>query len=142
MQRREFSALFVGLVGGLALGALPTCAQGQPAPAQPDLDQAADERIGQVATVQSSATVTRAGAPPAALQVNDGIHKGDVLATGANSALGVTFDDETTFSLTANARIRIDEFVYQEGASGNYAVFNVRAAPSPLSPARWPRPAT
>ena len=127
MQRREFSALFVGLVGGAALGALPAGAQGQPAPAQPDSDpnHAADVRIGQVATVQGSATVTRAGAPPAALQVNDGINKGDVLATGANSALGVTFDDETTFSLTANARIVINEFVYQEGASGNSAMFNV-----------------
>jgi len=127
VQRREFSALFVGLVGGAALGALPAGAQGQPAPAQPDSDpnQAADVRIGQVATVQGSATVTRAGAPPAALQVNDGINKGDVLATGANSALGVTFDDETTFSLTANARIVINEFVYQEGASGNSAMFNV-----------------
>jgi hypothetical protein len=127
VQRREFGALFVGLVGGVALGALPARAQGQGAPAQtdPDPNQAADDRIGQVATVQGSATVTRAGAPPAALQVNDGINKGDVLATGANSALGVTFDDETTFSLTANARIVIDEFVYQEGASGNSAVFNV-----------------
>ncbi|HEX5212523.1 MAG TPA: FecR domain-containing protein [Pseudolabrys sp.] len=127
MQRREFGALFVGLIGGLALAALPARAQGQGAPAQPDPDpnQAADTRIGQVATVQGSATVTRAGGPPAALQVNDGIYKGDVLTTGANSALGVTFDDETTFSLTANARIKIDEFVYQEGASGNFAVFNV-----------------
>ena len=101
MQRRGLGALFVGLVGGVALGALPTRAQGQGVPVQtdPDLNQVADERIGQVAAVQGSATVTRGNATAAALQVNDGILKGDVLATGANSSLGVTFDDETTFSL-------------------------------------------
>ncbi len=69
--------------------------------------------------------MTRANAAPTALQVNDDIYKGDVLATGVNSALGVTFDDETTFSLTANARIVIDEYIYQEGAADNAAVFNV-----------------
>jgi len=135
VQRREFGALLAGLVGGAALGPIGARAQGQPTQLQPgqaqpdpnqaDPNQAADDRIGQVATVQGSATVTRVGAAAAALQVNDGILKGDVLATGPDSALGVTFDDETTFSLTANARIVIDEFVYQEGATGNAAIFNV-----------------
>ena len=42
-----------------------------------------------------------------------------------NSTLGVTFDDETTFSLSADTRIVVNEFVYQEGGSGNAASFNV-----------------
>ena len=44
-----------------------------------------------------------------------------------NSSLGITFDDQTTFSLSANTRIVIDEFVYKEGNSGNAASFNVAA---------------
>ena len=61
----------------------------------------------------------------AALKVSDAVYKNDVLATGANAALGVTFDDETTLSLSANARIVVDEFVYEKGANGNKAVLNV-----------------
>ena len=67
------------------------------------------------------------GAAAAALplQVNDLIFKNDALATAADSTLGITFDDETTFSLSANTRIVVNEFVYQEGSSANAAVFSV-----------------
>lgn len=37
----------------------------------------------------------------------------------------MTFDDETTLSLSANARIVVDEFIYEQGAKGNKAVFNI-----------------
>ena len=43
--------------------------------------------------------MSRANAAAAiALQVNDPIFKNDALETGANSSLGVTFDDETTLA--------------------------------------------
>jgi hypothetical protein len=84
------------------------------------------DQVGQVATLQGSATVSRANAAAAiALQVNDPIFKNDALETDANSSLGVTFDDETTFSLSANTRIVVSEFVYQEGGKANAALFNV-----------------
>ncbi len=57
--------------------------------------------------------------------MSDPIFKDDTLETGANSALGVTFDDETTFSLSADTRIVVNDFVYQDGGSGNAASFNV-----------------
>jgi hypothetical protein len=86
---------------------------------------AADNSVGQIATVQGNATVTRGNAAAATLQVADPIFKNDTLATGADSALGVTFDDQTTFSLSADTRIVVNEFVYQEGGTGNAASFNV-----------------
>jgi hypothetical protein len=81
--------------------------------------------VGQVGTVQGSATVTRANAGSIPLQVGDPIFKNDTLATGPNATLGITFDDETTFSLSPNTRIVVNEFVYQEGGAGNSALFNV-----------------
>ena len=60
-----------------------------------------------------------------ALRVKDPIFKHDIVATDVNSTLGITFDDQTTFSLSASTRIVVDEFVYQEGGSGNAATFNV-----------------
>ena len=84
----------------------------------------ADNQIGQVATVQGSATLTRANAASALLKASDAILTGDELQTGANSSLGITLDDETTFSLSANTRIVMNEFVYREGAKGNRGLFN------------------
>src|SRR5262245_16450873 len=116
MKRREFIAFFAGA----ASWPLTARAQNQPA-----VKQDANDEVGQVATLQGNATVTRGNATPAALKVSDAVYKKDTLQTGANSSLGVTFDDETTLSLTANARIVVNEFVYEEGAKGNSAAFNV-----------------
>ena len=48
-----------------------------------------------------------------------------MLKTSANSTLGVTFNDATTFNLTANAQITIDNFVYEDGGKANAALFNI-----------------
>jgi FecR protein len=139
MKRREFLTLFLS-AAALWRAMRPSAARAQyqaplyqrppyppmqtPAPAAAPTT-AADNSVGQVATVQGNATVTRGNAAAAILQVADPIFKNDTLATGAESSLGVTFDDETTFSLSADTRIVVNEFVYQEGGTGNAASFNV-----------------
>jgi len=96
-----------------------------PTPATPAASGAAAS-VGSVVSVQGNATATRNGAT-SALKSNDEIFKGDTLKTSANSALGVIFDDETTFNLRANASITVDDFVYQEGGNRNKAAINVLA---------------
>ncbi len=91
-----------------------------PAPAQ----AAADEPIGNVATLTGSATVTR-NKTSTPLKLQDDIFMNDVLQTSANSTLGVTFNDATTFNLTANARITVDNFVYEDGGKQNAALFDI-----------------
>ena len=44
---------------------------------------------------------------------------------GANSALGITFIDATTFNLKANTKITIDNYVYEDGGKNNAAIFDV-----------------
>ena len=117
MHRRDF-IIAIGSFAAL----WPVAARAQ-TPARPG--KAADDHVAQVATLQGSATVARNNAAPVALRVNDPIYKRDVLQTGANSLLGVTFDDETTLNLSANARIAVDEFLYQEGSRSNAVLFNV-----------------
>ena len=98
----------------------PPAAAAAPSPAQP----ANDEPIGNVATLTGSATVTRNNAATP-LKLQDDIFQNDVLKTSANSTLGVTFNDATTFNLTANATITVDNYVYEEGGKQNAALFDI-----------------
>lgn len=106
---------------------LAQAAQPQAQPAAPGASadaQALEEPIGNVATVVGNATVTRNDAATP-LKVKDEIYLNDVLQTSAKSSLGITFNDATTFNLTANAKITIDNFVYEEGGKKNAALFEV-----------------
>jgi hypothetical protein len=110
-----------------ATSGLTRTAQAQLAPAPaaaPDAQPANDEPIGNVATLTGSATVIRNNAPTP-LKVQDDIFPNDVVQTSANSTLGITFDDATTFNLTANARITIDNYIYEEGGKQNSALFDI-----------------
>jgi hypothetical protein len=49
----------------------------------------------------------------------------DVVQTAANSALGITFNDATTFNLKANTQITIDTYVYEDAGKKNAGVFDV-----------------
>ncbi len=108
--------------------AQPQTQTAQTPPAAPDAatdaQPAAEEPIGNVATLIGSATVTRNN-EVTALKLKDDIFKDDILQTSAKSSLGITFSDATTFNLTANATITVDNFVYEDGGKQNAALFDV-----------------
>ncbi|HLN36457.1 MAG TPA: FecR domain-containing protein, partial [Xanthobacteraceae bacterium] len=93
-------------------------------PAAPASQQQTPDPVGSVATLQGTASVTRNNAT-SALQLRDPVYKSDVLQTNTDGTLGITFDDETTFTLKPNTSLAVDEFVYQEGGTDNAAIFNV-----------------
>ena len=101
-----------------------------PDPAAPDATapttdaQAPEEPIGNVATVTGSANVIR-NDKTTPLKVKDDIYLNDVVQTAANSALGITFIDATTFNLKASTKITIDNYVYEDGGKNNAAIFDV-----------------
>ena len=101
-----------------------------PDPASPDATapttdaQAPEEPIGNVATVTGSASVIR-NDKTTPLKVRDDIYLNDVVQTAANSALGITFIDATTFNLKASTKITIDNYVYEDGGKNNAAIFDV-----------------
>src|SRR3954452_12070116 len=97
-----------------------------PDPATPDATaaDAPEEPIGNVATVTGSASVIR-NDQTTPLKVKDDIYLNDVVQTGANSALGITFIDATTFNLKASTKITIDNYIYEEGGKSNAAIFDV-----------------
>jgi hypothetical protein len=106
----------------------PTPAPARPAAPSPAATTPAqapsDEPIGNVATLTGTATVIRNNASTP-LKLQDDIFLNDILQTSANSTLGVTFNDATTFNLTANARITVDNYVYEDGGKQNNALFDI-----------------
>ncbi|HMM90520.1 FecR family protein [Bradyrhizobium sp.] len=96
-----------------------------PDPNAPATDaQAPEEPIGNVATVTGNASVIRNDATTP-LKVKDDIYLNDIVQTGANASLGITFIDNTTFNLKANTKITIDNYVYEDGGKSNAALFDV-----------------
>ena len=86
--------------------------------------QAPEEPVGNVATVTGKASVIR-NDQTTPLKVKDDIYLNDIVQTGANSALGITFIDATTFNLKASTKITIDNYVYEDGGKSNAAIFDV-----------------
>lgn len=74
--------------------------------------QTSADAIGLVETLAGNATATRASRIIHSLKVGDSIYSGDTVQTGANSRLGITFIDRTVFSLSANAKMVINDLVY------------------------------
>jgi hypothetical protein len=135
MRRREFIVLVcraaaalpsvwpLALLAETKAAADPPAAsdQSNPAPAPQDVD----DSVGQVATLEGSATVKRGDAAEIALRVADPIFVNDTLRTAPDSSLGLTFDDETTFSLSSSTMLVVDKFLYAPDGKDNAGSFHI-----------------
>ncbi len=104
-------------------GATPLPAAPAPAATTPAPDTQ-EEPIGNVASLTGKASVKR-NDKSIPLALKDDIYLNDVVQTSANSTLGITFSDGTTFNLKASSQITIDDFVYEEGGKKNAGIFDV-----------------
>jgi hypothetical protein len=94
------------LLGALMLAALASAA-------------AAADRIGQVKVVSGEVVITRGGAAaPAA--AGSALHEKDVIETGANSAVGMTFVDNSRISLGPNSRLILESYSFQPAGRNGF----------------------
>ncbi|WP_441233513.1 VCBS domain-containing protein [Bradyrhizobium sp. 930_D9_N1_4] len=87
---------------------------------------AAAQVIGHVTKLSGSATAVRNGVS-VILNNGDNVEKGDVVSTGADSTLGITFIDGTVFGLSSNARMVLNEMVYDPNGSSNSSLLSLVA---------------
>ena len=80
--------------------------------------------IGKVEALSGSATAIRGGV---AVQLNMGdvIFQNDVIQTGSDSSVGFALVDGTAFRMTANARMVLNELVYDPNGNANSALVSL-----------------
>ena len=123
-------AVFVPAAAGFSFG--PAYAQG--AVAVPAVQDVTAKPIGKIVVATGTVTVERANAmvvqastagQAGEVKVGDLVYQGDAVATGANGRVGINFTDGTSFNLSSNARMVLNEFVYDPNSSSNSTVFNL-----------------
>ncbi|WP_051379873.1 VCBS domain-containing protein [Bradyrhizobium murdochi] len=80
--------------------------------------------IGHVTKLTGNATAIRNGV---SIILNQGetVHKGDVVQSGSDSTLGITFIDGSVFGLASNARMVLNEMVYDPNGSDNKSLLSL-----------------
>ena len=131
MRTWAASVFLAGLSLSLS-GLLPGLAWSQSNSTPPS---AAVTPIGKILEVKGSVTVEHTGAVPmqASLpagipgqaKVDDPVYQGDVIQTGANGSASIVFADSTSFNISSNARMELNEFVYDPKGKSNSTLFNL-----------------
>src|SRR4029077_8843009 len=65
------------------------------------------------------------GNQPGQARVGDPVYLGDVVVTGADGRVGITFTDGTAFDLSSNARMAMTEFIYDPNSKSNSTLLSL-----------------
>ncbi len=82
--------------------------------------------IGHVTKLAGNATAIRNGVS-IILNQGDNVNKGDVVQSGSDSTLGITFIDGTVFGLASNAKMVLNEMIYDPNGSDNKSLLSLVA---------------
>jgi hypothetical protein len=132
MSRRALSLLLAIICAGSS-GLLPGLAWGQSDAARPPAGfdskpiGKVQETTGSVTIEHPSGVVVQANLPAGGrnVKVDDSVYRGDLIQTGADGSLGIIFADGTSFKVSANARMELNEYVYDPNGSANSTLINL-----------------
>ena len=133
MCSRAVAMLVAGLVLSAA-GFLAGPAHAQRDSARPAVQDLASKPIGKIVVATGSVTLERVSAvvvqastagQAGEAKVGDLVYQGDAVATGADGRVGINFTDGTSFNLSNNARMVLNEFVYDPSSTSNSTLFNL-----------------
>jgi len=81
--------------------------------------------VGAVNEVSGEATITRLDGSVEPISLGTPVYQGDVIETGAEGAVNVAFIDETSFAVSEEARLAIDEYVFDPATESGAQNFSV-----------------
>ena len=130
-MRARASGLLIGLVLSASI-ILTDLVQAQGTSASSPVSNP-EAPIGKVMTATGDVTVEHAAAvvvlasvaPTVKVTAGDLVYRGDVIQTGGDGKLDLTFADGTTFNISSNARMVLDEFVYDPNGKSNSTLFSL-----------------
>ena len=133
MNVRAIALLLAGLcLGAGGLVSSLAWAQSDSAPPQADLDTKPIGKVlsfAGVARIEHAATVVvQANLPPRAgdqAKVGDLIYRGDMIQTGTDGVLSIVFADGTSFNVSKNAQMEVNEFVYDPNGHSNSTLLSL-----------------
>jgi hypothetical protein len=130
------NARAIGLVAGLLLAAnglsanLAWAQSGTKSPADLDVNP-----IGKVMTVTGGAHIEHPaailaqanlpGSANAPAKVGDLVYRGDIVQTGPDGALSITFADSSSFNVSNNAKMEVNDFVYDPNGHSNSSLVSL-----------------
>jgi regulator of sirC expression with transglutaminase-like and TPR domain len=129
--RRRWPFILLALWLGLAYGGWTA----DRALAQQGAGDSDNRSIGKVMTVSGSVTIERTAAVPVQVSVagrkgeariGDQVYEGDIVETASDGTIGIRFLDGTSFNLSKNARIELNDFVYKPKAAGNSTLLTLQ----------------
>lgn len=100
--------------------------------------QAADSdnrSIGKVIAIGGSVTIEHTAAVAVTVnlagrrgdaRIGDQVYQGDILETASDGTIGIRFLDGTSFNLSKNAKIELNDFVYSPKASGSSTLLSLQ----------------
>lgn len=125
------------LVSGTLLAAgsfFPGPAWAQDARGRPAVQDASAKPIGKVVTAAGAVTIEHVNAvvvqatlsnQGSGARVGDLIYLGDIVQTGVDGRVGITFTDGTAFNLSSNARMAMTDFVYDPNSKSNSTLLSL-----------------
>lgn len=81
--------------------------------------------VGTIQEMDGHVTVTRTDGTTEDVQIGTPIYQGDIVETDADGAANIVFMDETSFAVSENARLAIDEYVYDPSTESGTSNFSV-----------------
>jgi hypothetical protein len=132
MNKQAIWLLFAGVYLG-ATGLLPSLAWGQSSSAPPaGFDASAIGKVitatGIVSIEHPAGILVQANVPTGGagqVKTGDLVYRGDVVQTGTNGTLNITFADGTSFTVSNNARMELTEFVYDPKSHSNSSLLSL-----------------
>ena len=110
--------------GAFLTGKLVDMLAGHVQLAQADGSASVAKIIGQVTKLSGTATVVRNGVS-IILNQGDNVNQGDIVQSGSNSTVGITFIDGSVFGLGPNAKMVLNEMIYDPNGSNNSSLLSL-----------------
>ncbi len=133
-MRAHINAMFLtgAILAAAVFPSAPAWTQDHPAPL-PTQDGSV-KPIGKVLSLTGAVTIEHVNAVPVmaslgnqtgAIKVGDPVYLGDIVQTGPDGKVGIGFADGTAFDLSSNARMALNNFVYDPNGHSNSTLFSL-----------------